>query len=65
MDLGRLLYVFARVYVWALLAVGLVTVFALLLPVKTIDATQAGVMFAVGGFGGLVSVIAVMIYLYD
>lgn len=65
MDLGRLLYLFARVYVWALLVVALVTVVALLMPFRSFDATLAGVWFAVGGFGGLVGVIAVIIYLYE
>ena len=65
MNLGQLLYAFARVYVWALLAIGLVTVFVLLLPRSPFDVTLAGVWFAVGGFGALVAVIALLIYLYE
>lgn len=65
MDLGQLLYAFARVYVWALLAIGLVTIFVLLLPRNPFEVPLTGVWFAVGGFGALVAIIAVLIYLYE
>lgn len=65
MEFGRLLYRLARLYVWSLVLLGLGTVLLLILPRNPPNATLAGVWFAVGGFGALVLVIAVMIYLYE
>ena len=65
MDIGRLLYRLARLYVWLLVVLGLGTVILLVLPRNPPNATLAGVWFAVGGFGALGLVIAVMVYFYE
>ncbi len=65
MDVGRVFYLLLRLYVWGLFLLGLVTVLLLVLPRNTPNATLAAVWFAVGGFGALVLVIAVLVYLYE
>ncbi|MFB6085760.1 MAG: hypothetical protein ABEJ84_02970 [Halodesulfurarchaeum sp.] len=65
MDLGRLFYHLLRLYVWGLVLLGLGTIVLLLLPRDPPSGALAGIWFAVGGFGGLVLVIAVLVGLYE
>ncbi|MDR5657081.1 MAG: hypothetical protein ACQEQJ_08545 [Halobacteriota archaeon] len=63
MDYGRAFYIAARVYVWGLLLAGVATISVLFLPSGLPSPRLAGIWFALGGFGSLVLVTAILIYL--
>lgn len=65
MKLGRLFYQLLRLYVWGLVLLGLGTAALLFLPQRPPSTAIAGTWFAVGGFGALVLIIAVLIGLYE
>lgn len=65
MNLGRVLAQLLRVYVWGLVLLGLGTAGLILLPRNPPSGALAATWFAVGGFGALVLIIAVLIELYD
>lgn len=65
MNLAGLFYRLLRLYVWGLVVLGLGTVVLLLLPQNPPSGALAATWFAVGGFGGLVLVIAVLLWLLE
>ena len=65
MDLGHIFFWMARIYVWALTAIGVTTVVYIVIPVQSFESDIAGIWFAVGGFGSLILLIAMMFYLFE
>jgi hypothetical protein len=65
MNYGRMLYQLARVYVWVLVLLAIGTVGQIAVPRIAPTATVAGLWFAVAGFGSLVMLTAVMMYLLN
>ena len=65
MDVGGLFYQLVRLYVWVLVLLGLGTAVLILLPRNPPSGALGAAWFAVGGFGGLVIVIVVLIWLFE
>lgn len=65
MNLAGLFYRLLRLYVWGLVILGLGTVALILLPRNPPSGALAATWFAVGGFGALVLIIAVLVELYE
>ncbi len=64
-DLGHLFFWMARLYVWSLTAIAMVTVAYIFVPVQSINSDIAGIWYAVAGFGSLILLIAMFFYLLN
>ncbi|MFB6266512.1 MAG: hypothetical protein ABEI31_02535 [Halodesulfurarchaeum sp.] len=62
MDVGRVIYLLARVYVAFIALIGVGTVLWLLTPTRVATAQVAGIWFAVSGFGALVLVTVLLVH---
>ncbi|MFB6154193.1 MAG: hypothetical protein ABEJ27_08075 [Halodesulfurarchaeum sp.] len=62
MNVGRVIYLLARVYVGIIALIGAGTVIWLLIPRRLATAPVAGIWFAVSGFGALVLVTIVLVH---
>lgn len=65
MDIGGLFYQLLRLYVSLLVLLGLATAVLILLPRNPPSGALGAAWFAVGGFGALVVVIVVLIWLFE
>lgn len=55
----------ARLYVWSLTAIAMVTLVYIFVPVHSINSDIAGIWYAVAGFGSLILLISMLFYLLN